>query len=470
MADSLRKIIGKWLLGENKASEPSAGSGLGLAAVSVKVDDSPGWDGVTTQGHDRSAADIQELYDDTLKTWRKNPLAFRIVQTITDYVVGDQLVISSENQDLQRFLETFWHHKENVMENRLESMCEELSRAGDLFVLLFRNDADGMSYLRFITKDQVAQIKTAANDWEKELAIIEKPRSPGEKQKTWYTPESGMSRKSRAVILHYAVNRPLGALLGEGDLNVILPWLQRYSNMLEDRLRLNWAMRAFLWILTVPTNKIQEKQEKYRMPPEAGSVIIKDEGEQWDALTPNLHGADASHDMRALRQMIDAGSGQPPHWRGEGENVNLATATAMQAPVERHLLRRQKYFAWMIQDIIFQAYQRAVDIDMAKALESHDYSQLFTVDMQDISRRDNVNLAKSARDLTLALKDVAGLLPGESDQFNRLLLRLTYKFLGEPQDEDTIDAIMSESGPAPSPPKKGGEPKPAEPDARKIDR
>jgi hypothetical protein len=298
------------------------------------------------------------------------------------------------------------------------------------------------------------------------LIIVEKPRSPGEKEKNWYTPESGMSRKSKAVILHYAVNRPLGALLGEGDLNVIMPWLLRYSRMLEDRIRLNWAMRAFLWMITVPASKLKEKQEQYRTAPDPGTVVIKDEAEKWEIIAPNLRGADASHDMRALRQMIDAGSGQPPHWRGEGENVNLATATAMQAPVERHLLRRQKYFAWMLQDIIFQAYQRAVDIDKVKPLESHDYSRLFTVDLQDISRRDNVNLAKSARDLTLALKDVAGLLPGESKLFNRLMLRLTYKFLGEPQDEDTINEIMSESTPLPSVPPQGGkEEEPAESDA-----
>ena len=40
--------------------------------------------------------------------------------------------------------------------------------------------------------------------------------------------------------------------------------------------------------------------------------------------------------------MIDAGSGYPPHWRGESGEANLATATAMQAPTERHLMRRQQ--------------------------------------------------------------------------------------------------------------------------------
>jgi hypothetical protein len=37
----------------------------------------------------------------------------------------------------------------------------------------------------------------------------------------------------------YAVNRPIGALRGESDLAPILPWMQRYSRWLEDRVRLS---------------------------------------------------------------------------------------------------------------------------------------------------------------------------------------------------------------------------------------
>ena len=40
-------------------------------------------------------------------------------------------------------------------------------------------------------------------------------------------------------MLHYAVNRPIGAVRGEGDLTPILPWAKRYSEWLKDRVRLN---------------------------------------------------------------------------------------------------------------------------------------------------------------------------------------------------------------------------------------
>ena len=78
----------------------------------------------------------------------------------------------------------------------------------------------------------------------------------------------------------------LGALLGESDLTTMLPWLQRYSRMLEDRVRLHWAIRSFLWLVTVPSTKIAEKREQYRTPPDTGSIIVKDETETWEAVTP----------------------------------------------------------------------------------------------------------------------------------------------------------------------------------------
>jgi hypothetical protein len=43
-------------------------------------------------------------------------------------------------------------------------------------------------------------------------------------------------------MLHYAVNRPVGAVRGESDLAPILPWLRRYNRWLEDRVRLNAAI------------------------------------------------------------------------------------------------------------------------------------------------------------------------------------------------------------------------------------
>jgi hypothetical protein len=166
---------------------------------------------------------------------------------------------------------------------------------------------------------------------------------------------------------------------------------------------------------------------------------------KWEVKSPSLRGADAAHDMKAVRQMIDAGSGYPPHWRGEPEDANLATAKAMQAPTERHLGRRQQYFLFILQDIIYHAYQRAVQIEKEKRLETNDYSKLFTADLPDISRRDYNKLAGAAHELGQALRELKDQLPGESGTLRRLVTRLIFKFAGEPQDDETLDRILEEA-------------------------
>ena len=424
-----------------------------LGAATAQVDDSPGWSANTSRPHERDFSEIQNLYEDALTAFRKNPIAWRIIATTTSYIVGDNLVVSSPRRDLAKFIHAFWNHPKNKMELRLAPMSDELARSGDLFVLLFRNPQDGMSYIRFVTKDRIVKIESAVNDWENELVYYE-VQDFGE-PKPWYSPNHPDSLEQEAVMLHYAVNRPIGALMGESDLATMLPWLQRYSRMLEDRVRLHWALRAFLWVVTVPTNMVAQKAEQYRNPPESGSIIVKDESERWEAVTPEVKGADAAHDMRAVRGMIDAGSGYPPHWRGESADANLATATAMQSPTERHLVRRQKYFLFMIQDILYHAYRRAAEAGKARPIPESDYASLFRVAAPDISRSDNEALARSAQQIAAALESLYTLLPGHSQTFNRLALELVTRFAGEPQREEVIASILEEMAAQPKEAKNG---------------
>ncbi len=354
-----------------------------LSAVTSRVDDSPGWTSNTGRPHDRDFSEIQALYEDGLTAFRKNPIAWRIIQTTTNYILGDKLVVSGKRRDLNRFIEAFWNHPKNQMDLRLAGMSDELARAGDIFPVLFRNPQNGMSYIRFITKDRIVKIQSAENDWETEHIFYE-VQELGE-PKPWYGIQHPEANQHDAVMLHYSVNRPIGALLGESDLVTMLPWLQRYSRMLEDRVRLHWAVRAFLWIVTVPSNLVQVKAEQYRTSPESGSIIVKDEAEKWEAVAPALHASDAQHDLRSVRGMVDAGSGYPPHWRGESSDANLATATAMQSPTERHLVRRQKYFNFMLQDILYHAYKRAAEIGKARPFSETDYANLFVVAAPDVS-------------------------------------------------------------------------------------
>jgi len=399
--------------------------------VTSQVDDSPGWQSISGRRHDRDYAEIQELYTDALTAWRKNPIAWRIVSITSDYIIGRDFKVSSPHPDLNRFIKSFWTHQKNQLDLRLIPMSDELSRAGDLFVALFRDPLTGMSYIRFVTKDTIKEIKTEPNDWETEISYLETIPNQVE-PKEWYSPHHPSSADNPAVLLHYAVNRPIGALMGESDLATMIPWLLRYSRMLEDRVRLHWAARAFLYLVTVSANKVEEKAEQYRAAPESGSIIVKDATETWETMTPSLRGADASHDMKAVRNLIDAGSGYPPHWRGEGGDVNLATAEAMQGPPERHLVKRQQYFLYVVEDILYHSYQRAAQLGLYPMLTSSDYDKLFTPEIPDVSLRDNSMLAESANNIANAFASLQTMKTnGASPELAKLAQELILKFAGE---------------------------------------
>ncbi|MFN2226881.1 MAG: hypothetical protein ACK2UY_11245, partial [Anaerolineae bacterium] len=298
---TLRERFGLWLAGRDARS-------LALASVSSRVSDlDTGWTAFQGGPNDRTTGEMQEQYTDALLAWRKNPMAKWIVDTVTDYCLGDGMKPEATGS-MGRFLDAWWDHPKNHMTLRLPELVDELSRAGDLFLTLHRNPEDGLSYLRPVPKDRILAIDTLPNDWETEIAYHETP-DPGAEPRVWLSPAHPDAAEAEAVMLHYAVNRPVGALLGESDLGTMIPWLLRYSRMLEDRVRLHWATRAFLWIVTVPQNMVRAKQEQYRSPPESGSIIVKDEAEEWQAVAPDLRAFDAQFDTRAVRQMIDAGSG-----------------------------------------------------------------------------------------------------------------------------------------------------------------
>ena len=412
-----------------------------LSPVTARVDDSSGWTSLTGRTHDYDQSQIYELYQDALEAWRKNPIAWRIIAITTDYVVGDRIQISSTHRGLNKYIKSFWSHPKNLVDLRLESMSDELSRAGDLFILLFRNPQDGLSYIRFVTKDRIIKIDTAENDWETELAYHEQmDQAAG--TRIWSSHEHPDAAYQDAVMLHYSVNRPLGAMLGESDLTTMIPWLLRYSRMLEDRVRLHWATRMFMWMVTVPANKVKEKIEQYRVPPDTGAIVVKDESEKWESVHPVLRATDASADLSAVRHMIDAGSGYPPHWRGEGGDANLATATAMQGPTEKHLMRRQQYFIYILEDILYHAYQRAAEIGLARLLTTRDYSMLFSAEMPDISTVDNAALANSSKAISESLAALGNNIAAMPPELARQAVRMTFYFAGQPLTDTQIDAIL----------------------------
>jgi hypothetical protein len=392
-----------------------------------------------------------EDLSDALAAWRANPLARRIVSLTTDYVVGSGIAVRSENEWVQRFVNEFWAL--NRMAERLYTWCDELTRAGELFIVLRTDPVSGMSFVRALPAVWVDQVDVDPHDYEHELRYHQKPSMraaaalearPGGVDETdghWWPAAAEGSQMEEQVVLHPVINRPVGCVRGESDLGPLLPWLRRYREWLENRVRLNKFKTAFLWDVTVSSHPgqadaLRKKRFRYQTAPEPGSIIVHDESESWDAVTPKLDAWDAKEDGKAIRLMIAAGAGVPLHFLAEGESATRATAAEMGDPTFRHYYRRQLAFGDLLVDLLTRAVRRAHARGRGRPLSDLRLSCSFP----DITKHDNLELAQSAAAIAGALETFAR--HGWIDR--RTAIELAMRFAGELVDVEQVMARVDE--------------------------
>lgn len=386
---------------------------------------------------DRWDYDREEMLRLSLEAWRVNPLARRIVELTTQYVVGAGLRIRADHERTHKFIESWWNHRLNQLPMRIYEWCDELTRAGELF-LLISTDAAGMSYIRAVPAGEIESIQTAENDVQQELSYSQRADRPGEEPRVWKAYDEqedyrGEEGSYPAVMLHYAINRPVGAVHGESDLAPLLRWLSRYAAWLEDRARLNRYRNSFLFVVKGRWQSEAERSARQAAlsaaPPSPGSFLVVDESESWEVINPQLESQEAGEDGLALKKMVAAGAGLPLHFLAEPESSNRSTAESAGGPTYRHFEQRQEFFTWMVSDLARVAVRRRAVVDSGVKEDTQ-----LQVTGADLSARDNAALAGALHTAAQAL----GILRDRQLIDDPEYLRLVYRFAGEVADVNTL--------------------------------
>lgn len=385
---------------------------------------------------DRLDPDRESVLEACLTAWRGDPLARRLVELTSEYVVGGGVDLECDHALSQDFLRAFWGHPLNRMPIRMVELCDELTRSGNLF-LLVSTDRAGMSYLRVVPAADIDRIESAENDIEQELAFVDKD---GQVYAAYDAAGDGLSAEGEfsPVMLHYAVNRPAGAQWGESDLAPLLVWLRRYAAWLEDRMRLNRFRNAFIYrVKAAFTSEAARRTRQLELaanPPSPGSILVTDESEDWSVISPKLEALDAQTDGLALKKMIAAGAGVPMHFLAEPEGATRTTAEAAGGPTHRKFEQRQRFFLWLLRDLLTVVLQRRAWVDGRVNPKA-----TVAVHGADISARDNVALAQSGELIGGLFENLyqAGLIDA------REYLRVVYRFVGEEAD---LDVLLARAG------------------------
>ena len=312
----------------------------------VKVIDDRYWRNISQSNLERPWWEIKTELEDIHKAYQSNPLASRLVKMSTDFVIGTGAELTAS-----AWVHSVWDHPLNKFDTRIYRWSNELALSGELFIVLSTNATDKMTYVREISAQMIDEIETDPEDLEHELRYHQTTDDPNG---VWWPAAAPGSTEAQQV-LHYSINKPIGATRGTSDLAQILPWLDRYDMWLEDRVRINRYKGAYLWHVTLQgaqTGQLEAKRAQYSRPPSSGSIIVSDQFETWAAIQPSIGADDVEADGKAIRLMIAAGAGVPLHFLAEGESATRATAREMGTATFRHFAHRQRIFSLLIEDVL----------------------------------------------------------------------------------------------------------------------
>ncbi len=379
-----------------------------------------------------------EIHNACYEAYNANPLAFAIIELTTSFVLGEGVTIAARHPRVQRILMDFWNHPENRMDERVYSLCTELSLYGEQFIHFFVNRYDGSVMICQIDPSLIDQIETDPEDVEKPLRYHRRPigqtmtatsgdpahfdpTKPADTQGEWFA--------AGKEVIQIAINKVSNAKRGKSDLATLLPWLRRYKDWLTDRVRINKFKAAFLWDVSLSgadKKTIDRKRMEYSYPPEPGSVIIHNEAEKWSAVEPKIQANDVSEDGRAIKLMVAVGASLPEHYLSDGDNGNRATASEMSLPTLLRFKRRQRVLTYMLRCILNRVIQEAQKADKLGPKVDTSYE----IQFPEISSKEHQTLAQSVNVLVQALQ-TARTQGWVSDE---TAMHMLFKFAGEEVD------------------------------------
>lgn len=397
---------------------------------------------------DRMEYDREKVLGECLRAWRVNPIARNIVRTITAFVVGKGIALSSDDVPTAAFLAEWWGHRLNRFDRQLRDWKDEDTRSGNMFFLFSVDRVTGMTYVRAVPADSIEDIQTAENDSMQETYYVPKDRQ----LPPWvaYNPLDVQDK----FMVHFTKNRPVGAVWGEPDLAPMLPWIGRLSSLLEDRARLNRFRNAFMFVVSKAWASDPEKKKRQAElltnPPAPGSVLVKDDAETWDVLSPKLDSSDAQQDILAIKKFIAAGVSFPLHWLAEPESSTRTTAEAAGTPTFRTLEQVQDDFINMLVDLARIALEVRARYDKKVNPKAE-----IKVSKPDITERDNSSLALAANRVWPVVMDLFDRQIVNAEQ----AVKLIYRMIAEPFEpvENLLKAVRID------PRYKKGDPTPADP-------
>jgi hypothetical protein len=288
--------------------------------------------------------------------YHRNPLAKRAVDLTRQFAIGKGFNLTFQNKRVEEIVTGFINNPENNIKEYEKTFLQDLQIDGELLIRFFK-DENGQTVISPLPPWWLTEIDTDPEFFRRVKAYHFRVDYNNPSVSVVNTPPQKEIEVAAADILHVAINRHSYELRGRPDLFVILPWLRAYKEWMEDRVRQNKWRGALLWwakIIKATPGVIAQKVLQYRKPPAPGSMLVTSDNEEWTALNNPVGAGDVSEDGRQIKMNVAVGVGLPEYMLSDGENANLASATAQQLPALWKFVDAQEIMKEMVWTPIFK--------------------------------------------------------------------------------------------------------------------
>ncbi len=387
----------------------------------------------------------ERMQEISLTLYDRNPLAKRCLELVKDFVVGEGIVPSSKDENVQAIITRFWDDGQNSMAVRCHTFALELGLWGEQAYSVFVNEQSG--HVRLVSIDPRAikgVIPDPSNpDLPLALALAAEQAAEsrylkiiresddgllvgaapderirvGENSLPYFNPPELADSGTRLVgAFFWAVNKVQGATRGRSDLLPVADFLDLYDRLIFDEAERMSFLRAFVYDVTITgaDEAALTKRAATSAPPKPGSVYYHNEAEELKAVSPDLKAQDGATTADLILSLIATGVGLPKTWLNGIMDVNRASAASMDEPSLKRLRARQQVVIGAVERMVRFALDQA---SMAGALAKADEAgHPFSVDAPEMSQRDAERASRALFSTiqALGMADAAGWIDSET--------------------------------------------------------
>lgn len=348
---------------------------------------------LTTSNRDLSPLQHDRMLEIAYYLYDANPLAKRILELTRDYILGEGVEIRATDkaQKLQPILDRHWQDHINRWDLKLHDKVLELGLFGEQCYTVSVNPVDGHVRLGYVDPGRVGEVlrdphnaevvqaialKSESGGAVERLKVIQVDERPGSRSfgrligaetdqqgqviETWR--DGDVDRPYLGSCFWFAINKVSTAQRGRSDLLGLADWVDGYDQLLFGELDRTLLIKSFLYDVSLAgadEAAVAAAKLRYAKPPNPGSILVHNDRETWQVLTPDLKAQDAQNSADLILSTIATGSGHPKTWLNGMMDDNRASAEGMGEPAFKRLAERQRYVSYMLDLIMTYVLDQA---------------------------------------------------------------------------------------------------------------